>query len=244
MTESEFERILIQNAPAIKADSIIIPFKKTVFDSEGNSAKPDLALICNDYKEWYIIEIEMMRHSLYSHVIPQITTLKNATYGVGEAQYIASKNSYLDLDRLIAMMRGDPPKILVIVDKLDSEWEREVKRTGAYILAFEVYRSDYNTHLFRITGELPVMESSVLTYVEVDKLLPRFAVVSSPAALVNIRNGETIKVQVNGRLTIWQRVDTGGACFLSCLGQMPLKKGKRYALKYVSDDHYIMEPVI
>lgn len=182
----------------------------------------------------------MNRHSLYNHVIPQITTLKNASYGQDEAFYIYEKNATFDLSKLTAMMRGDPPNVLVLVDKLDKEWEREIKRTGAQLIAFEVYRSELNNHIFRVSGKLSYLDANIITYLEPDHILPRFVNISSPAAL-DFNNGARINVLFNGQLTSWKRVDTGRKTYLSCLGRMPLRKGLRYVLKALPEGQYIIE---
>ena len=75
LAEAEFEDLLIQNAQILRANTVIVPFKKTVYSAE-QSARADLAIISTDYRHWIVVEVEMSRHSLYSHVIPQVRTLE------------------------------------------------------------------------------------------------------------------------------------------------------------------------
>jgi hypothetical protein len=124
LAEFEFEGLLIQNADIIRPGTTIVPFKKTVFAAD-QSAKADLAIIANDYRQWIVVEVEMLRHDLHRHVVPQITTLRSGLYDNDHASYLASKNANLDFGKLTEMLRGEAPEILVLVNKYDEEWSRE-----------------------------------------------------------------------------------------------------------------------
>jgi hypothetical protein len=42
-------------------------------------SRPDLALIAKDYSHWFIIEVELISHSLNRHVLPQIRAFQYGT---------------------------------------------------------------------------------------------------------------------------------------------------------------------
>ena len=116
LAEAEFEALLIQNAELLRPDAVMVPYKKTAY-AEDRSARADLAIIANDYREWLVVEVEMERHDLHRHVIPQIATLRNAIYDQEHAIYLAAKNPQLEQQKLSDMLRGEAPHILVVVNK-------------------------------------------------------------------------------------------------------------------------------
>ena len=49
--ESEFERMLLQEAGEIFSEYVPVPFKTVVFSPDGD-AKPDFALVHKQYRSW------------------------------------------------------------------------------------------------------------------------------------------------------------------------------------------------
>lgn len=235
LAEAEFESLLISNAPIIRPDSVIVPFKITVYAPEG-SARADLAIISTDYRHWVVVEVELAKHDLYGHVIPQVRTLREATYTKDCVSYIHGKAPALDPERLSQMMLGDPPDVLVLVNKPDEEWRKELRRYGAHMMVFEIFRSLNNRHIFVIDGEPPRLAQSVLSELSFG-LLPRCLSVSSPAALP-VGPGETFPVLIEDQITYWERFQTATGVYLSPLGSMPISPGKKYALLRTESGQY------
>lgn len=241
LLESEFESLLIHNADVIRPSSRIVGYKRTVYNDE-DSAQADLAVISDDYREWFVVEVEMNRHSLHGHVIPQIRTLYGAVYGGADADYLVSKDASLDRDKLGEMMKGLPPKVIVIVNKPDEEWERELNRHGAEMMVFEVFRSEMNRYIFSIDGELPLLAQDVLTHLECDPMLPRFVTVASPAAL-GFAHGQKVNIFVDEQLTVWERIDIQNSCYIAPVGKMPLSKGRKYVLVQTGSGELLIRPI-
>lgn len=240
LSESEFEDLLIQNSDIIKTNTIIVPYKKTIYAGEA-SARADLALIANDYRHWTVVEVEMIRHDLYGHVIPQVRTLREGTYDQAHASYLASKNTNLDPTKLGDMLRGDPPEVLVLVNKPDEEWRRELYRYGAHMMVFEIFRSQTNRHIFAIDGEMPRLAHDVLSELSFG-LLPRCLAVGSPAAL-EFGPEERVQIFIEGQVTYWERFNTATGVYLSAIGNMPIKAGQKYALLRMESGAYAIRPL-
>ena len=136
LAETEFESLLIQNSDIVRPNTSIVPYKKTVYAGE-RSARADLAIISHDYRKWTVVEVEMVRHDLHRHVVPQIDTLRNGRYEQSHAEYLAARAPHLDAGKISQMLRGEPPEVLVIVNKYDEEWGRELHRYGAHMMVFE-----------------------------------------------------------------------------------------------------------
>ena len=238
LAETEFESLLVSNAEIIRPDSIIVPFKKTVYSPES-SARADLAIISKDYRHWIVVEVELAKHDLYSHVIPQIRTLREASYTQECVSYIHGKCPELDPEQLAQMMLGDPPDVLVLVNKPDEEWRKELRRYGAHMMVFEIFRSLNNRYIFVIDGEPPRLAQSFLSELSFG-LLPRCLSVNSPAALP-VGPGETFAVLVNEQITYWERFQTATGVYLSPVGSMPINPGRKYALMRTENGQYAIQ---
>src|SRR5207244_8086 len=77
--ETEFEKILFQEAARIFPEYHLVPFKCIVLSDDGD-AKADFASIHKDYRSWWVVEAEMGHHSLSAHVVPQVRRLSRANY--------------------------------------------------------------------------------------------------------------------------------------------------------------------
>ena len=115
LLEREYQALLLQYADALFPDLIVVPFSKTVY-SEGIGHAGDLAVISHDYSQWWVIEVELAHHSLENHVLPQVATLAQASYGPSEAEWLHNRNDHLDLVALKRMMLGSQPEVVVVVN--------------------------------------------------------------------------------------------------------------------------------
>jgi hypothetical protein len=240
LSEAEFEGLLIQNANLIHPASVVVPYKKTVY-ADGSSARADLAIIPRDYRHWFVIEVEMVRHPLYRHVLPQVRTLRDGHYDQEHVAYLVGKSPMLVEAKVSDMLRGQPPSVIVLINKPDEEWRRELGRYGAYVLVFEIFRSRNNRHIFAIDGELPRSTPGILTELSFG-LLPRCLRVASPAALA-FGGSERVPIFVDGQVTYWERFQTATGVYLTPVGSMPLTPGRKYALVRGADGRHAIRPL-
>ena len=75
--EKNFERLLIQNGKALFGKhSILVDVKKKISTQHMGGTIPDCFLIeLSDIEnpEFYIVEVELAKHSFFNHIFPQIT---------------------------------------------------------------------------------------------------------------------------------------------------------------------------
>lgn len=232
--ETEFEAVILQNVHLLCADATLVPFKQTVFSSEYESKRPDLALIDNAYRFWWVIEVELATHSLASHVIPQTRVLMDGRYGDEHIEALLRSNPSLDRDRLEAMMRGEPPRVVVISNKYDAQWARDLSSIGVSYSVFNVFRSTLNNDIFLFDGLLPEENGDQLTVLTPAKGIPRFFRVHSPGALP-IGTGEAMQMLLNGRQTIWRRVDIKNQCYLAVEGRVNISTDRPYIVDRQDD---------
>lgn len=230
--EAEFEQVILNRSSVLFPGYNIVEFRRTVYSDHG-AKQPDFALIDSNYRSWWVVEVELSHHSLYGHVLPQIEVFSNANYGDSEAQYLAARAPHLDAGRLEEMMRGAPPRVLVLVNRLLSSWETALRPYGALVCAVEMYRNDRNEHIVRVDGSLPRPPTAIVTPCRVHPLLPQLVVVDAPAAL-GIGPGEHLFIEYDGSVTEWERFDSGDGVWLNPLRTNPLPP--RTTVYLVRDD--------
>jgi hypothetical protein len=238
--ETEFEAVILQNVHLLHPNAILLPFKQTVFSSEYESKKPDLALIDLEYRFWWVIEVELASHSLASHVVPQTRVLVEGHYGDEHVDALLRADPGLDRARLESMMRGEPPRIVVISNRYDARWDRELATIGVAYSVFNVFRSTLNNDIFLFDGSLPQEAGDQVTVITPAKGIPRFFRVHSPGALP-VGSGEIIPILVEGRRTIWRRIDIKNQCYLAIHGRTTISADRPYVVERQSSGMLILK---
>jgi hypothetical protein len=228
MLEADFESVVVNKGNLIFPDFFVVPFKATV-SSDDDSAKADLALIERSYREWWVVEVELGTHSFEGHVLPQVRTLARASYREDEARALCTSCPELELQRVLDMVKGRQPRVLVVVDSEKKEWGRPLRSFDAELLILQMFRSERNEHAFRIDGYLPVPPGSVISECSFDNLLPRFLVVHSPA-LLGVAAGKILCIRFGQYVTEWQRIDSQDKVWLSPARQNPLLRNETYKI--------------
>ena len=226
--ETEYERVFSSNVDRIYPYYFLAPFKLTVSD-ETESAKADFALIHKECRDWWVVEVELGSHSLDGHVLPQVRTLSRAVYGQREADYLCEKLPQLDRDLVTTMMKGQQPRVLVMVNTPKPAWVEPLKRFDALVGVFEIFRSERNRYVFRLNGEHPPQVVELVSDCYFDRLLPRFLVIQSPGIL-SCRHGQRITLQFDDGVTEWERIDIENMVYLSPIGANALNAKEKYEL--------------
>lgn len=231
--ESEFETILLGQALSLFPGYFLVPFKRTVLSEDG-SARADFALIETQYREWWVVEVELADHSLNYHVLPQVRTLSRARYSEPEAKYLSEKNADLIYERLLDMMKGSQPRVLVIVNSHKADWANSLLAHDAKLMVIEIYRSMLNKHAFWIKGGRLSELADLLSTCHFDGMLPRFLAIDSPSAL-DVRHNESIEVMFEETFTTWTRVDISNKVWLTTKAPCPLPEDKHFELVRLAD---------
>lgn len=193
-SEAELEKMILAHVNTVFPQYITIPFKKVLnIPTVKKGRAPDLAIISEDYNEWWIIEVETDEDD-FSHVKAQIQVFSNYDYNSLEiAKYILSKDSTrtLHLDKLIKMVRDVKPQVLVMVDEISYEWEKEIINLGAQICVFQVYKNKDGSHAFRINGNYPKIFNADKSHCEFIK---------SPANILEIHQPDWFVLGVGNML--------------------------------------------
>ena len=120
LSETELE------AYSVRALSCLFP-KYTCFLFGGGFAhvgvthKPDLAMVARDFSHWFVIEVELLSHSLRDHVMPQVCAFR---YGDPQPDCVSILSRELGIDRSRAetLLVTVPKNVAVVVNRWDDDW--------------------------------------------------------------------------------------------------------------------------
>lgn len=181
--ESDYEAVVLNHAPSLFPAWRCVPFNETVVGEDGTRKKPDLALVDHDYRQWWVVEIELAHHDLYGHVIPQVDAFRTGDYGSAHAQALHARVPDLDLRRLEAMVLGEPPNVLVVVDSPGTNWRAPLLERRVSLAIVEPFRGQGPTMAVRLNGDQPEPHPTILTRCSRSGSIRRLWKVHSPAAL-------------------------------------------------------------
>lgn len=201
--ERDYEAVVIDQSPKVFPGWRCVPFSETIEGEEGTRKKPDLALVDLDYRQWWVVEIELAHHNLYSHVIPQVDAFRTGTYGSVHANALHNKANDLDADRLQAMVRGEPPGVLVVVDSPSTEWRRPLAERRVALAVVEPFRSEGTGVALRLNGDQPQPHPQILSRCT-RGIIRRLLKVHSPASLPP--GMDVIAIEFDGAETSWSVV--------------------------------------
>ncbi len=201
--EKDFENLVVHKASKLFAGWECVPFSERVLDASDVAKQPDLALVDPQYRTWWVVEVELAHHSLTTHVGPQVQVFRQGRYEARHANAIHRKAPHLDLPRLRAMMNGDPPGVLVVVDSVTTGWREPLRDMGVALAIAEPFRDAHGSVVLRLNGEQPAAPSTTLTRLSRVPHMRRLWRVHSPAALPTF----PLAIESEGTVAEWTRVD-------------------------------------
>ena len=232
--------MILNSASVLFPEYVALPFRVRV-ESDHDVKIPDLALVDKQYRHWWVVEVEMAHHSLQHHVLPQIETFASGTYGREHAEHLAKQSTAIDLDRAYDLVRGELPRVLVVVNQNTPSWIEPIHRLNGLLSVVEVFRSSRNHHVMRVNGDRPPSNpTNKLSKCRLDPLVPRLLQVDSPAAL-GLTDGEIVSILFKDGYTEWQRMGVSNQVWLNPIHRNPLKRGCEYSIVRSSDGNICIE---
>jgi hypothetical protein len=243
--ESDYESVVLSNANVLFPQWVVVPFKTNVVGEDGTVKQPDIALIDHKYRRWCVVEVELANHHFANHVAPQVEAFRTARYGDEHALYLSGQNSALDLSRLRSMIRGEPPQVLVVVDRPDTDWKKRLKAIDVALSIVEPFREENGTQmLLRVNGEAPDLPGNLVTRIS-RMNVRRLWKVHSPATLPVGDEDDVLTVQVKSLPTRWKRTPLGGGVMLAPLDTGDVLRGwKAVDILQHEDGSLSVQPVV
>jgi hypothetical protein len=150
--ETEFEFIVAKALMCIYPTYHCFPFGGT-FKLEDNISRPDIALVAKDMSHWFVIEVELISHSLDGHVLPQIRTFR---YGEPQPDCISVLSRELSMDRsqIKTFLLTVPRTVAVIANKRHRDWEIALRSLEVQLLTVSAFNSPAGVQAVEVDGRL------------------------------------------------------------------------------------------
>lgn len=242
--EKHFETTFLEKISVVYPDFIGISFALKIETVLGESSKPDLAIIRKDYKEWYIIEAEMGRHSWEDHVEKQVKVFTNGIYEKNKiANYIFKQDltNVLELKHLENMVSLIHPKVMVVVNEHKPHWQKEIKKYKAFLSVFQIFKGLNGFEIFRIEGDTPFVHRDK-SHCDFLKGGSNILKVYTPHFITEPDDQE-IQVTFRGKQTKWiKKSQTNGTVALIFKGSSTfLQLEKKYILYITDKNEYFLD---
>jgi hypothetical protein len=168
--ETEFELIVAKALMCIYPAYYCFPFGGT-FKLEDNISRPDIALVAKDMSHWFVIEVELISHSLDGHVLPQIRTFR---YGDPQPDCISvlCRELAMDSSRIKTFLKTVPRTVAVIANKRHRDWEIALRSLEVQLLTVSAFNSPAGVRAVEVDGRLIAQQEHLVgQYVATDRSL-------------------------------------------------------------------------
>jgi hypothetical protein len=190
-------------ALAVRALSCLFPKHQCVvftgsFLHEDRIARPDLALIAADFSHWFVIEVELVSHSLHGHVLPQMRALR---YGEPQSDCLTILQRELSIGhaQVKTLVRQVPRTTAVISNRYEDEWRLSLSGIPVQYLSIGRLTTSSGHEAIQIDGTLEAVDRNLGfgTYAALDRSL-RFPLDAQlPDGFIQIRD-------VGGSPSVWK----------------------------------------
>ena len=155
-SETEFEYIVAKTLICVYPQYHCIVFGGG-FKLEGETHRPDLALIAKDFSHWFVIEVELISHSLLGHVLPQMRTFR---YGEPQPDCasILARETKLPHSQISTFLKVVPRSVAVVLNKKSKEWETSLGSLEVQLLTVSAYKSSAGIEAVEVDGQLAVLK--------------------------------------------------------------------------------------
>ena len=237
--EQDYENQLLRFSNQLFPDFYCVKFKSKVQSIFGNCI-PDLALIHREYRDWYVVEVELEHHSLEYHVLDQVKSMYHGEYTQVHADYLLGQLPSLDESRLKDLIR-QKPHTLVVVPISKISWRERLYQFQTKILTVEIWRNDRHESILRVDGdELISYEAEFVSELEVDPAIPRLLKVKN---IAGIPQSGLIQIEISGFKSDWRIQNFGEGKWLNPDGKSPLPGNANGVLLLTKREsgEYVME---
>jgi hypothetical protein len=160
--------------------------------------RPDLVVVAKDFSHWFVVEVELVSHSLARHVLPQVRAF---TYGdpLPDCSRKLAKALDVSLDRASALLNFVPRSVGVVANRRSREWEAQLSALGVSFLVVQSFADAQNNGTaVTVDGEFfsPSFSLGFGTYSAVDQALRFHKAVKVPEGDIQLKDEE-------GAVSIW-----------------------------------------
>lgn len=209
LPEARYEELLFDFAPHIFPEANWYVFKPPIRSPYG-TAQPDAALIPLSGRDWWVVEIELARHSTPQHVEPQLAKLRDGWYSAADLESITGRGppSLPDIGRLNIA----DPKFMLVIDEVSGPIERVARALDFEVVHVVPFLSGNNLYAASIDGPHILNRRNRGAYLTIhlqnELVAAKFSLTKAGAVLPSLGANEVL---VAGRLVkIFPQADRRG----------------------------------
>lgn len=161
--EIEFEAEVVKALCCLYPDYLCRVFAGT-FELDGERHSADLALVHRSLSHWFVVEVELVSHSLEGHVLPQVRCFR---YGEPADTCVSSLcNSFPEFNRQQAEMilKFIPRSVAVVANRLLEPWRLALLTADTQLLVVSAFRGPSGQIAHEVEGSLRAVRSSIGFY--------------------------------------------------------------------------------
>lgn len=171
-TEGEFEAHAVKALVCAFPDYRCIPFRAD-FSFENQIRRSDLALVHKSFSHWFIVEVELLSHSLIGHVIPQVRCFRYGDPLSSTAGLLCEAIPEMAHSRAVSFLQFIPRSVVVVANRSSVEWSTCFKGLDVQMLTVSVYQRADGQIAHEIDGSLFVLKENIgfFRYSAIDRSL-------------------------------------------------------------------------
>ncbi len=237
--ESDFSAIVKTELAKILPGFSILDFSPLIIGDEGTRRRPDLALVDRNYEMWAVAEIELEKHSLEHHVIPQVQTFATGRYDRSHATLLHQKDRTLNLESLCNLTTYLPPVVSVVVNSrsvLRDGWDILDSDYSACLTFLESFRAENGDVIFSISGYLPTAQPNRIIKLKKHKMMNALVCTQPkdvPAAIV-----DEIRMYTGERPHTWPIIRTSDTVVFFAPGGFTVRADRNYEVLKIGEGKY------
>jgi hypothetical protein len=143
------------------------------FSFENQIRRSDLALVHKSFSHWFIVEVELLSHSLMGHVLPQVRCFRYGDPMSSCAGLLSDAIPQMDFSRAVSFLQFIPRSVVVVVNRASAEWQSCFRGLDVQMLALSIYRRADGQIAHEIEGSLFVVKENLgfFRYSAIDRSL-------------------------------------------------------------------------
>lgn len=159
-SEAEFETHVYSALKCVYKDYYCIPFGGS-FEFDGDVKVADLALIHKTFSHWFVIEVELVSHSLHNHVVPQVRCFQYGKPRNTCIQYLCRYIPGCSEAQAQTLMNFVPRSVAVVANRTEPEWVNALRSVNVQFMAVSVFKGHDDRFAFETDGSLNVPHVSL-----------------------------------------------------------------------------------
>lgn len=206
--EAEFESVVVRALTCLYKGYRCFRFTGG-FEYEGKCYEPDLALVASDYSHWFVIEVELITHSLDGHVMPQVRCFQYGT-PKPECSIILARELGISHEHAKSIVEYVPRSVAVIANRHNETWEIKLQAHTIPLLTVALFRTPDGGEAIELNGRLDVLKENLGfgTYSSIDRSLLFSDIIRLPEGQVQITDP-------NGTVGLWNVLRQGSAIWVT-----------------------------